>query len=616
MFMVIQTGVSCKWINDSQRFLLEHFDTICDSPSQIYHFALPFSPPSSWLQKCYSMELPQAVKVVKGFPAEWGTCSRTVLLNNVPQTLSCWNNTIAIGLEYGDINILDAITGSQGAILSGHTDWVISLAFSPGGTSLVSGSYDETVRLWDMQTGGIVKTFYGHNVRVYSVSISSDCTRIASGSRDGTICLWDTQTGELKHMIKQQDSVKHLSFSPIGPGHLTSISGGKVQQWDINGHQTGPTYDGSYIAFSPDYTQFASWSGTTITVQNHDSREIVAKLSVVHDDDDDECCCFSPNGRFIAASAGKIIYVWDIASPDPHPVETFVGHSGVITFLVFSSSYLISASYDESVKFWQIGVLSTNPAATDPKSTPPASTPIDSISLQARDGIAISSDSAGVVKIWDILTGLCKASFQTPAKSWRDVQLIDGRLIVTWHKDKQIHIWDTEKDELLQTLDTPGCGGLRISGDGSKLFCLDNGILQAWEMWTWRLVGEVELEEDGLYLESFCPGGSKIWVQSEDLSTQGWDFGILDSPPVPLCTTFTERPHLDFIGGPSEMTKSPPWMTNSPPWIMNMVTGKKVFQLSGRYAKPYEVQWDGQYLAAGYDSGEVVILDFNHLGSQ
>jgi len=561
------------------------------------------------------MELPQTVKVVKGFLAEWGVCSRTVLLHQVPQTLSCGNNTIAIGLWSGDIIILDAITGSQGAVLSGHIDVVRSLAFSLGGTSLVSGSDDETVRLWDMQTGGGVKTFYGHHGRVFSVSISSDCTIIASGSTGGEICLWDTQTGELKRMVEQQDTVVHLSFSPIDSGQLTFISGGDIQQWDINGRPTRSAYYGSHVAFSPDYTQSASWRGTTITVQNSDSRAIVAKFSVA-DGGGGECCCFSPDGRLIVASAGKIIYVWDIASPNPHSVGTFVGHFDNITSLVFfSSSCLISASDDKSVKFWQIGVLSTDPAATDPKPTPPASAQIKSISLQARDGIVISSDSAGVVKIWDILTGFCKASFQTSLTGgvWRDAQLIDGRLIFIWYivqyGYKQICIWDAEEDKLLQTLHISGCRGLRISGDGSKLFCLDDKILQAWDMWTWKPVGEVGLEGNSLYLDSFCPGGSEIWVQSKDLSTQGWDFGTLNFPPVPLCKTFTEKPHLGFIGGPSRQS-------HSPPWIKNMVTGKKVFQLSGRYAKPCEVQWDGQYLAAGYDSGEVVVLDFNHFGSQ
>ena len=59
-----------KWTNDSQRLLLEHFDAIRDSPSYIYHSALPFSPSSSWLQKCYNTDLSLTVKVVKGVPAE------------------------------------------------------------------------------------------------------------------------------------------------------------------------------------------------------------------------------------------------------------------------------------------------------------------------------------------------------------------------------------------------------------------------------------------------------------------------------------------------------------------------------------------------------------------
>ena len=80
--MVIQTGLSCKWTNDSQRFLLEHFDMISGSPSHIYYSALPLSPPSSWLKNSYSVELKQAVKVVKGPRAGWGACSRTVSLKD------------------------------------------------------------------------------------------------------------------------------------------------------------------------------------------------------------------------------------------------------------------------------------------------------------------------------------------------------------------------------------------------------------------------------------------------------------------------------------------------------------------------------------------------------
>jgi len=194
-----------------------------------------------------------------------------------------------------------------------------------------------------------------------------------------------------------------------------------------------------------------------------------------------------------------------------------------------------------SVRFWKVSVLSTDPVTAVPESPVSTSAPIQSVSLQARDGIAISSDSYGVVKTWDISTGLCKASFQTLAidNSWRDVQLVDDKLILAWCKNDQIHIWDIGKSKLLQRLDTGWSdhiiitwnrgSKLRISGDGSRIYCLDNKVLLAWEMWTWKYVGKVKLE-GGLYLDPFCPGGPKIWVQYPN-RTQEWDFRTSDSPP-------------------------------------------------------------------------------------
>jgi len=341
---------------------------------------------------------------------------------------------------------------------------------------------------------------------------------------------------------------------------------------------------------------------TVVTVQNSDSRAVVAQFHVAGKNV--KHCCFSPDGRLVAAAAGSTIYVWDVTSSDPHLVETFVGHTADIFSLVFSPSYLISASDDKSARFWQTSVMSTGHIPNCPGFIPPASASIMSVSLQVGDGIFITSDSAGVVKIWDILTGLCKSSFQTPAEgsTCKDAQLIDGRLILIQYEGSESHIWDAEKGELLQKLDTSGCRDLRISGDRSKIFCLGAGIIQAWDMWTWKPAGEVKLESDDLYLDSTWADGSKVWVCSKDLTVQGWDFGTSDSPPIPLSKRF----HLDFIGGPL-------WQTGSTSWIKDTVTGKRVFQLSGRYAEFCEVQWDGRYLVAGYQSGEVTILDFNDL---
>ena len=220
--MVFQAGDISEWAQDGQNFLLEHFDTICNSPSHIYHSVLPLSPPSSQLYKYYIAEALPMVKVIKGVPVGWGVCSRTTLLSSHPRSLSHHGNSIAVGLGSGDIIILNAITGSQSAVLSEHTSAVRCVVFSSDGTSLVSGSNDRAVKLWDVQTGGVVRTFSGHSAWVRSVSISADSTTIASGSGDKTIYLWNIQTGVCYCTIQQQE-VFHVMFSPKDPQHLIHI---------------------------------------------------------------------------------------------------------------------------------------------------------------------------------------------------------------------------------------------------------------------------------------------------------------------------------------------------------------------------------------------------------
>ena len=243
----------------------------------------------------------------------------------------------------GDITFLDRITGSQAATLSGHTDRARSVIFSLDGKLLVSRSDDGTVKLWDVQTGGVIKAFCGHTDLVYSVSISVDCTIIASGSCDQTFCLWDIQTGECHHTIKQQEAVDCVRFFPTNSQYLIFVSGDKVRQWNTIDHQINSTHDGSYVALSSDGTQFVLCDGTAVVVQNSDSGAVVANFHVASDIT--KHCCFSPDVSLIAVAAHNIIYVWDITSLDPHIIETFIGHTGEITSLAFSSpSSLISSS--------------------------------------------------------------------------------------------------------------------------------------------------------------------------------------------------------------------------------------------------------------------------------
>ena len=547
--------------------------------------------------------------MVKSVSTGWGKCSHTTLLDNYPAAPTCWRDTIAIGLQSSSIIILNAITGLQMAILSGHTGSVQSLVFSSDGTLLVSGSGDNTIKLWDMQTGGVVKTFQGHTGWVFFVSISADCTTIASGSLDETICLWDIQTGECYHIIEQEDIVDYICFFPSDPKHIIYTSGGKIWQWDIGGQQITSVYNGSHTAFSLDGTQFVVCNGSAVEVKSSGSRVIVAKFRMAYENI--SCCCFSPDNRVVAVAAGSTIYIWDISSSNPHLLEAFIGHTGSITSLVFSSpSSLISASMDCSVKFWQIGTSSTDPVLADLKSMSPASASIKSITLQTNNGIAISSHLDGMVRIWDIQTGICKAYFQTPAKDsyQMDTKLTDGKLVSVWCTYKKICVWDTEKGDLIRevAVDRDDVEDLRISEDGSKVFCLYMHTIQAWSVQTGEVVGEVM---HGLILPTdplLTIDGPRVWVHppSSPELIFGWDFGVSGSSPVKLSNLSWNGPHLDFVGGIRDQR-------SFLPAVQDTVTGKVVFQLPGRLARPSDAQWDGQYLVAGYDSGEVLILECN-----
>jgi WD40 repeat protein len=569
----------------------------------MYNVAPMFCPPSSWLHECYSSEFSYNVKVVVG-PTQWGTCMRTIFHVTAMSNLACWNNNIATtGPTDCDIIILDALTGSQTAILSGHTNSINSLTYSSDGTYLVSGSSDRTIKFWDIQTGGVIKTLCGHTDQVYSVSISADNAMIASASMDETICLWNVKTGNC--CIIEHHAIA-VTFSPTNSQLLSSSSSGSVQQWDINGHKIGSPVPGDCVAFSPDGTQFISWKEETATIRNTDSKVTIVEFNL---DNGAGCFCFSPNGKFIAVAVDHTIYLWDITSPNPYIVQTLIGHSSFVTSVVFSSPHsLISASCGESIKFWQIGGSLAGSVLSDSKTPSLTSAPIKAVSLQVRDGLAFSIDEAGVVMTWNILAGCYKEYYKTQIEriEHADLQLISDRLIIVWTEvlGQEINVWDAENGEL-QTIDIPDgyTQGLRMIGDGSRVLQLCGESIWAWNIWTGEFLCEERLKTDDVDFDTLRMDGSKVFIRFGGLFVQGWDFGITGSIPIQLPEISLGRPHLNLI----DTSES---LENGPVRIEDSITGEAVFQLYGKYARPSAIQWDGQYLIAGYESGDVLILDF------
>jgi len=102
-------------------------------------------------------------------------------------------------------------------VLRGHAGALRSVAFSPDGTRLVSGSWDHTLRLWDVKSGALIRVLKGHGDAVHTAVFSPDGRAIVSGSADKTVRLWNAGTGALvKELYRGEDPVFGLAFTPDG----------------------------------------------------------------------------------------------------------------------------------------------------------------------------------------------------------------------------------------------------------------------------------------------------------------------------------------------------------------------------------------------------------------
>src|SRR3990172_4035751 len=153
-------------------------------------------------------------------------------------TIVLWNTATGKEIATLEVQPRKGLAGSIGRwkSLAGASQWVVTVAFSPDGKSLASGSSGKVVILWDVKTGEQEKILEGHAGRVRSVAFSPDGKVLASGSEDNTVILWDAATGnEIRTLEGHSYSVNSVCFSPDGKILASGSDDNSITLWDLSG---------------------------------------------------------------------------------------------------------------------------------------------------------------------------------------------------------------------------------------------------------------------------------------------------------------------------------------------------------------------------------------------
>ena len=307
---------------------------------------------------------------------------------------------------------------SDNRIYQGHSAWVSAVAWSPDGQQIASGSWDKTVQVWDAATGRTILTYNGHTQTVKAVAwnpfwetgtlpgeqVILDGIYIASGSWDNTVHVWQAATGDdLPHYEGHSAQVEAVAWSPHGQYIASASHDCTVQVWKASNRNTLLTYSGHSapvwsVAWSPDGQYIASashdrtvqvWKASTgehiLTYRGHTAQvstvawspggQYIASAShdgvvqlwhvstgeilLSYSDDAGavKALAWSPDGRYIA-SAVKTVQVWDtkVSTRDTSktPIFTYQGHSAWVNALSWAPDgrSIASASDDQTVQIW------------------------------------------------------------------------------------------------------------------------------------------------------------------------------------------------------------------------------------------------------------------------
>jgi WD40 repeat protein len=282
----------------------------------------------------------------------------------------------------------------------GHTGFVNSACLSMDGRYALSGSYDKTLKLWDVGMGNCLRTFEGHTGSVNSVCLSTDGLYGLSGSDDNTLKLWEAATGRcLRTFEGHTDVVKSVFLSADGRYALSGSRDDTLKLWDVATGRCRRTFEGH--------------RGTVFSA------------------------CLSADGRYALATDSDTLKLWEVATG--RCLRTFEGHRSNVFSACLSADgrYVLSGGDDRTLKLWEAATgrcLRTFEGHTRTISS-------QSVCLSADGMYALSKSHDQTLRLWEVATGRCLRTFEGHSTPKSVCLSPDGRYALTGSDDGTLKLW-------------------------------------------------------------------------------------------------------------------------------------------------------------------------------
>ncbi|MCX5717404.1 MAG: WD40 repeat domain-containing protein [Nitrospirae bacterium] len=420
--------------------------------------------------------------------------------------------TLMVGIAVSGNSAVYAYEKPEVFVQMGHSGEITSMAISPDGRYMLSGSQDTTIKLWDVSTGREVRTFQGHSGFVNSVAFSPDGRYAVSGSTDKTIKFWDVSTGrEVRTFQGHSDEVTCVAFSPDGQYVLSG--GGDIKLWEVStGRRVKRVFWGQSwrvysLAFSPDGKYALSGSEEGIKLWDVSTGKEVRRFG-----GHSFSVAFSPDGKY-ALSGGwdKTVKLWDVSTG--REVRRFEGHTSDVRSVAFSPNgrYVLSGSNliggDGIIRFWEVSsgkevvkLIGSSPVAFSP---------------DGRYALWKGTDLFDkTIRLWDLSTGKEARRFQGYSDEIISVALSpDGKYALSGGRDETIKLWDISTGRQVRSIKGHSRWVNSVNFSPDSKYALSGSTdktIKLWEISTGREVRIFTGHPDSVYSVTFSPDGKYV----------------------------------------------------------------------------------------------------------